>query len=56
MARGGADRITGGVRVFCLQIMAAARMMIRDVCGCVKCVMIRDVCGRVKCVMSAVRL
>ena len=48
--------------------MAAARMMVHDVCGRVKCAMVRNVrgrvkramvrgvCGRVKCVMSAVRL
>ena len=38
-----ADRITGGVRVFCLQIMAAARMMVRNVREHVKRVMLRDV-------------
>ena len=31
MAHGEEDRITGWVRVFCLQIMAAARMMVRNV-------------------------
>ena len=41
--RCGGGGVIGGVRVFCLQIMAAARMMARNVGERVKRVMLRDV-------------